>query len=325
MKKALISGITGQDGSYLAKWLLFMGYEVHGIDRRVAVENARHRYSRINDIFDKITLHSGTVQNYARMYEIINEVKPDEIYHLAAQSFVGTSFEDEFSVIDINEVGTVNVLNIMRKIVPESRFYFAGSSEMFGKVVETPQNELTPFRPRSPYGISKCAGYYYTKLYREAYDMFCCSGMLFNHESEKRGLEFVTRKITNTVARIKLGKAVELRLGNLDARRDWGYSPDYVEAMWLMLQQEKPDDYVIATGDTHSVREFCDIAFSSVGLNYKDYVIVDPKFYRPCEVDVLTGDATKAKEKLGWVPTTSFKELVSRMVEHDLEYEKEKE
>jgi GDPmannose 4,6-dehydratase len=271
MEKALITGITGQDGSYLAEYLLDEGYEVHGIVRRVALEDPEHRLWRIRHILDRVILHSASLESYASIFNIIEKVKPEECYHLAAQSFVSYSFEDEFSTINTNISGTHHVLSAIKEKVPDCRFYFAASSEMFGVAKETPQNEDTPFHPRSPYGISKVAGFDLTRNYREAYNLFACNGILFNHESPRRGFEFVTRKITNSVAKIKLGYAIELRLGNLNAKRDWGFAGDYVKAMWLMLQQDEPDDYVIATGETHSVEDFLYTAFSFVDLNWKDY------------------------------------------------------
>lgn len=318
MKKALITGITGQDGSYLAEFLLSKGYEVHGIVRRVALEDPQNRMSRIFNILDKIILHPGNVENYARIIHILNDVEPDECYHLAAQSFVHESFEDGFSTINININGTHNVLSALREIVPNCRFYFAGSSEMFGKAQQTPQTEETKFYPRSPYGISKVTGYELTRNYRESYNMFACSGILFNHESPRRGLEFVTRKITNAATRIKLGLQKELLLGNLDAKRDWGFAGDYVEAMWLMLQQERPEDFVIATGKTYSIREFLEKTFSYLELDWQKYVKQDPRFMRPAEVDLLVGDYSKAKKNLNWNPKTSLDELVKIMVENDL-------
>jgi GDPmannose 4,6-dehydratase len=319
MKKALITGITGQDGSYLAELLLAEGYEVHGLVRRVALEQPDQRLGRIAHLADRIILQAGSLESYPSLFQILSRTQFDECYHLAAQSFVAESFADGFSTMNTNSNGTHYLLAALREVQPKCRFYFAGSSEMFGKVRESPQNEMTPFHPRSPYGISKVAGYYLTINYREAYQMFCCNGMLFNHESPRRGFEFVTRKITHNVARIKLGMANELRLGNLEAKRDWGHAADYVKAMYMMLQQDEPDDYVVATGETHSVREFCDIAFSKVGLNYLDFVIEDPRFYRPAEVDLLVGDAGKAAQKLGWRPTHSFQDLVIEMVANDLE------
>src|SRR3989344_7872855 len=279
-RRALITGITGQAGSYLAEFLLSKGYEVHGLVRHVAIDD-KERLSRIQHLLGKITLHPGSIESYERLLDVVDIIRPDECYHLAAQSFVKESFDDEFSTLFTNANGTHFILSALAKKIPATRFYFAGSSEMFGKVRETPQTEWTPFHPRSPYGISKVAGFEFTRNYREAYGMFCCSGILFNHESERRGMEFVTRKITSGVAGIKAGAQDKLYLGNLDARRDWGYAPEYVEAMWLMLQQKEPDDYVIATGETHSVKEFLDEAFNYVNLNWKDYVEVDSKYFRP--------------------------------------------
>ncbi len=318
MKKALITGITGQDGSYLAEFLIGMGYEVHGIVRRVALEDPEHRLWRINSILDKIHLHPGSLENYASIFNVVEKVRPDECYHLAAQSFVGYSFEDAFSTINTNINGTLSVLSAICQKAPACRVYFAGSSEMFGNVKEVPQNENTPFHPRSPYGISKVAGFDLTRNYREAYDIFSCNGILFNHESPRRGYEFVTRKITNTVAKIKMGLKKQLRLGNLDAKRDWGYAGDYVRAMWLMLQQDKPDDYVIATGETHSVKEFTQYTFDYVGLDWRDYVVVDKNFYRPAEIHELTGDYSKAKRVLGWAPKVKFDELIEIMMKADI-------
>lgn len=319
MKRALITGITGQDGSYLAEFLLKKGYEVHGLVRRVALEDPEHRLWRIKHVLDKIYIHPGSLESYASIFNVMEKVKPDECYHLAAQSFVSYSFEDEFSTIDTNMNGTLRVLSALKQRAPKCKFYFAGSSEMFGLAKETPQNENTPFHPRSPYGISKVAGFYTTQNYREAYNIFACNGILFNHESPRRGFEFVTRKISISVAKIKLGAEKELRLGNLEAKRDWGYAPDFVEAMWLILQQDKPDDYVIATSETHSVKEFVELAFDYVGFNWKDYVVVDEKFYRPAEVYELKGDCSKAKKVLGWESKVGFKELVKMMVETDLQ------
>ena len=318
MKKALITGIDGQDGSYLAEFLLKKGYDVHGIVRRVALEDADHQLWRIRHIQKEITLHSGSLESFASLFKIVHKMKPNECYHLAAQSFVGYSFEDEFSTINTNINGTHYILAAVKELAPRCKFYFAASSEMFGKVRETPQNENTPFHPRSPYGISKVAGFDLTRNYREGYGLFACNGILFNHESPRRGFEFVTRKITNAVARIKFGLAKDLRLGNLNAKRDWGFSGDYIEAMWLMLQQNKPDDYVIATGETHTVREFVELAFSYAGLDWKKYVKIDKNFYRPAEVNILLGDSSKAKKKLGWQPKVKFERLVKMMVDNDL-------
>lgn len=319
MKKALITGITGQDGSYLAEFLLEKGYEVHGIVRRVAFEDPEHRLWRIRHILDKLVLHPASLESYASIFNVVDKVGPDECYHLAAQSFVSYSFEDEFSTINTNINGTHYILSAIKENAPKCRLYFAASSEMFGLVKEVPQNENTPFHPRSSYGISKVAGFDLTRNYRESYDLFACNGILFNHESPRRGFEFVTRKITNSVAKIKLGLEKELRLGNLEAKRDWGYAGDYILAMWLMLQQDSPDDYVIATGKTYSVKEFVELAFGCVGLNWQDYVRIDEKFYRPAEVHLLKGDYSKAKEGLGWKPKVKFEDLVKMMVETDLE------
>ena len=320
MKSALVTGITGQDGSYLAELLLEQGYQVHGVVRRVALENPEHRMWRIRHLLDQLQLHPASLESYPSLFKLIQKLQPDECYHLAAQSYVSYSFEDEFSTMNTNFSGTHYMLSAVREAAPHCRFYFAGSSEMFGKVGEVPQNELTPFHPRSAYGISKVAGYHLTRNYREAYGLFAASGMLYNHESPRRGLEFVTRKITSHAARIKLGQAQELRLGNLDAKRDWGHAQDYVRAMWLMLQQPEPEDFVVATGAAHSVRELADAAFRIVGLNYQDYIVTDPQLFRPAEVDILLGDASKAREKLGWQQTISFEQLVAEMVEADLAY-----
>lgn len=318
-KKALITGITGQDGSYLAEHLLDLGYEVHGLVRRVALEDPERRFTRIKHLLDKVTLHPASLESYPSIFHVVSKYDFDECYHLAAQSFVAESFADGFSTMNTNINGTHFMLAALRELRPKCRFYFAGSSEMFGKAQEIPQREATPFHPRSPYGISKVAGFDLTRNYREAYEMFCCSGILFNHEGPRRGVEFVTRKITTGVARIKLGMAAELRLGNLEAKRDWGHAADYVTAMYLMLQQPEPDDYVVASGETHSVREFCELAFGCVGLDYQRYVHIDEQYYRPAEVDLLIGDSTKARNVLGWKPKYTFEELVKEMVESDLE------
>jgi len=315
---ALITGITGQDGSYLAEYLLSLDYKVHGIVRRVALEEPERRLGRIAHLCDRIVLHPASLESYPSIFSIFSRQQFDECYHLAAQSFVAESFADGFSTMQANVSGTHFMLSALRELQPQCRFYFAGSSEMFGKVRETPQRETTPFHPRSPYGISKVAGFYLTMNYRESYNMFCCSGMLFNHEGPRRGFEFVTRKITSGAARIKLGLASEVRLGNLDAGRDWGHAADYVRAMHLMLQQPAPDDYVVASGETHTVREFCDLAFAEVGLDYRKYVRLDPQFFRPAEVDLLVGDAGKARRVLGWEPKYTFAELISEMVRSDL-------
>lgn len=318
MKRALITGITGQDGSYLAELLLEKGYEVHGIVRRVSIEDPTHRMWRILHIQDRLHLHAASLESLPSLYRVFQTVEPEECYHLAAQSFVAYSFEDEFSTFNININGTHHVLSALRDCVPTCRFYFAASSEMFGRVVETPQTELTPFYPRSSYGISKVTGFQLTRNYREAYGVKASSGILYNHESPRRGFEFVTRKITATAAKIKLGLAKELRLGNMDAKRDWGHARDYVKAMWSMLQQPDPGDYVIATGEQHSVQEFADIAFSHLGLNYRDFVVIDPRFIRPAEVETLLGDTAKAKRVLGWSHEVSFEGLVREMIEADI-------
>ena len=318
MKRALITGITGQDGSYLAELLLEKGYEVHGLVRRVAIEDPEHRLWRILHLKDRLKLHAASLESLPSIYRVFQAVKPDECYHLAAQSFVAYSFEDEFSTLNANINGTHHVLAALRDCAPNCRFYFAASSEMFGKVAQMPQNELTPFHPRSAYGISKVAGFHLTRNYREAYGVKASSGILYNHESPRRGFEFVTRKITSHAARIKLGLAKELRLGNLESRRDWGHAREYVRAMWLMLQQDEPEDYVIATGEQHSVREFVETAFSRLGLNYHDHVIIDPQLLRPADVETLLGDAAKARRKLRWSCQVKFKELVHEMVEADL-------
>lgn len=317
-KKVLITGITGQDGSYLAEFLLDKGYEVHGIVRRVALEDPEHRLWRIRHILKKLKLHAGTLDSYASLFKVAEKVRPDECYHLAAQSYVSYSFEDEFSTIDTNINGTHYILSAIKENSPKCKFYFAASSEMFGHAEETPQNENTRFHPRSPYGISKVAGFHLTRNYREAYDMFACNGILFNHESPRRGFEFVTRKITNAVAETKLGLAEKLHIGNLEAKRDWGFAGDYIGAMWLMMQQGKPDDYVIATGEAHTVKEFVEAAFNHVGLDWKKHVEVDKVLFRPAEVNILQGDYSKAKKALGWKPKVLFEDLVKMMVDADL-------
>ena len=317
-RRALITGITGQDGSYLAELLVSKGYEVHGLVRRVALEDPAHRLNRLEAVRDQLTLHAASLESFASLFKVVSEVDPAECYHLAAQSFVSYSFEDEFSTFNTNVNGTHYLLAVLRQVCPLCRFYFAGSSEMFGKAKEAPQTEETPFHPRSVYGISKVCGYELTRNYREAYDAFAVSGILFNHESPRRGFEFVTRKISSGVARIAAGQANELRLGNLEAKRDWGHAREYMEAVWLMLQQPHADDFVVATGETHSVREFCELAFSTVDLDYRDYVRVDERFYRPGEVDLLVGDASKVRRILGWEPKTTFRDLVREMVLEDL-------
>jgi GDPmannose 4,6-dehydratase len=315
MKKALITGITGQDGSYLAEMLLSKGYQVYGMVRRSSTEN----FERIEHLRDRIELRQADLLDQLSIINLIQETRPDELYNLAAQSFVPTSWEQPLLTAEFTALGVCRVLEAIRLVDRGIKFYQASSSEMFGKVREVPQTEKTPFHPRSPYGVSKVYGHFLTINYRESYDLYACSGILFNHESPRRGLEFISRKITHGAARIKLGLDKEMRLGNLDAERDWGYAGDYVEAIWLMLQQEKPDDYVIATGIKHSVRELANLAFSHVGLNYEDFVVTDKKLLRPAEVDHLLGDATKARTQLGWKPKVSFEELVRMMVEADLE------
>lgn len=313
-KTALITGITGQDGSYLAEYLLDLGYRVVGMVRRTSTVN----FDRIKHIQDRIDIVQGDLLDQSSLMEIIREYQPSEVYNLAAQSFVPTSFTQPVLTGEFTALGVTRLLEAIRHVKPDARFYQASSSEMFGKVKEVPQNENTPFHPRSPYGVAKVYGHWITVNYRESYDLFACSGILFNHESPRRGLEFSTHKVTHGAARIKLGLQHELRLGNLEARRDWGYAGDYVRAMWLMLQQDKPDDYVVATGETHSVRELCEVAFGYLGLNWQDYVVIDPKFYRPAEVDLLIGDASKARRVLGWEPTIGFEQLIRMMVDADL-------
>ncbi len=318
-KRALITGITGQDGSYLAEHLLSLGYEVHGLVRRVALEQPDERLSRLRNCLDRLQIQPANLDSYASVFHVFSKQEFDECYHLAAQSFVAESFADGFSTMATNIDGTHYVLAALRELQPKCRFYFAGSSEMFGKVRETPQRETTPFHPRSPYGVSKVTGFHLSMNYREAYGMFCSNGILFNHESPRRGLEFVTRKITHGVARIKLGLASELKLGNLEAKRDWGHARDYVKAMHLMLQQAEGSDYVVATGETHSVREFCELAFGEAGLDYREYVRQDKAVYRPAEVDLLIGDASKAHKELKWQPKVDFRSLVKEMLHSDLE------
>ncbi|WKZ36528.1 MAG: GDP-mannose 4,6-dehydratase [Anaerolineales bacterium] len=314
MPTAIITGITGQDGSYLAELLLKKGYRVIGVARRSSTVN----YERIDHMLDDITVVQGDLQDQGSLLALLEEYDPTEVYNLAAQSFVPTSWNQPALTGDVTAIGVTRILEAIRFVNPKIRFYQASSSEMFGKVLEVPQNEDTPFYPRSPYGVAKVYGHWITVNYRESFDIFATSGILFNHESPRRGLEFVTRKISNAAARIKLGKAKEVRLGNLEAQRDWGFAGDYVEAMWLMLQQDQPDNYVIGTGETHSVREFCEIAFSHVDLDYKDFVVMDEKFYRPAEVDLLISDPSKARMALKWEPAVGFKELVAMMVDSDL-------
>jgi len=312
-KRALITGITGQDGSYLAELLLTKGYEVVGMVRRSSTVT----FERIAHIQDDLTLAPADLLDEASMIALLAEHEPDEVYNLAAQSFVQTSFSQPVLTGETTAIGVTRLLDAVRIVRPDARVYQASSSEMFGKVREVPQNELTPFYPRSPYGVAKVYGHWITVNYRESYDMHACSGILFNHESPRRGLEFVTRKISHGVAAIAAGQATELRLGNLDAQRDWGFAGDYVEAMWMMLQRDTADDYVVATGETHSVREFCEVAFARVGLDWEDHVVVDEQFFRPAEVDLLVGDATKARSTLGWKPQTTFEQLVHMMVDAD--------
>ena len=319
-KVALITGITGQDGSYLAELLLKKGYNVHGIVRRVALEDKIHRLWRIRNILDDLNLHAASLESYASLFNIIAKIKPDEVYHLAAQSYVGYSFEDEFSTFNININGTHYMLSAVKEYANNIKFYFAASSEMFGKVNESPQNENTFFHPRSAYGISKVTGYNLTRNYREAYKLHASNGILFNHESPRRGFEFVSRKISHAAARIKKGLQKKLSLGNIKSKRDWGHAQDYVKAMWLMLQQKNPGDYVVGTGLEHSVENFADKAFKHVGLNYKDYLVIDKNLMRPTEVDSLLADYSKAEKNLRWKPEISFDKLVSVMVESDLEF-----
>ncbi len=313
-KTAFITGITGQDGSYLAELLLGKGYRVCGMMCHSSLPNT----SRIEHIRDRVELVQADLLDQSSLASVLDKVQPDEVYNLAAMSFVPVSWAQPVLTAEFTGVGVTRMLEAIRSVCPQARFYQASSSEMYGKVLETPQSENTPFYPRSPYGVAKAYGHFITVNYRESYNMFACSGILFNHESPRRGLEFVTRKITNAVAQIKLGLATELRLGNLQARRDWGFAGDYVRAMWLMLQQNLPDDYVVGTGETHSVEEFVTIAFNHVGLDWKKHVVIDPKFYRPAEVDLLLGDSSKARKNLNWLPEVSFKRLVTMMVDADM-------
>ena len=315
LKRALITGITGQDGSYLAELLLDKGYEVHGMVRRASTET----FQRLEGIRDAITLHTGDLLDQRSLGDVMKACEPEEIYNLAAMSFVAASWSQPVLTAEFTAVGVTRILEAMREASPDARFYQASSSEMFGQVLEVPQRESTPFYPRSPYGVAKCYGHFITVNYRESYDLFAACGILFNHESERRGLEFVTRKVTHAAAAIKLGLQSEVALGNLDAERDWGYAKDYVEAMWMMLQEDEPDDYVIATGEAHSVRELVNVAFAHVGLDHADHVRIDERYLRPAEVEHLIGDPSKAREKLGWSPSTSFDEMVKLMVDSDLE------
>ncbi|MGI6367281.1 MAG: GDP-mannose 4,6-dehydratase [Anaerolineae bacterium] len=319
-RKAFITGITGQDGSYLAELLLEKGYDVYGMVRRSSMPNL----GRISPIMDRITLVNGDLLDQVSLLHLLQQIQPDEVYNLAAQSFVPTSWDQPVLTAEFTAVGVTRLLDAMRMAVPGARFYQASSSEMFGKVQEVPQKESTPFYPRSPYGVAKVYGHWITVNYRESYDLFAVSGILFNHESPRRGMEFVTRKVTHAAAQIKLGLASKLPMGNLDARRDWGFAGDYVQAMWLMLQQEAPDDYVVATGTQHSVRDLLRVAFEAVDLNYEDYVEIDPRFLRPADVYELIGDASKARKKLGWEPKVTFEQLVHMMVENDLRLLKER-
>jgi GDPmannose 4,6-dehydratase len=316
MPTALITGITGQDGSYLAEFLLEQEYKVVGLARRSSTVN----FERIQHIQKRLTLASGDLLDQASLVSVLQEHRPQEVYNLAAQSFVPTSWNQPVFTGEVTALGVTRLLDAIRQVDPDIRLYQASSSEMFGKVREVPQNENTPFYPRSPYGVAKVYGHWITVNYRESYNLFACSGILFNHESPRRGLEFVTRKVSFGAALVKLGMARDLRLGNLDARRDWGYAGDYVQAMWLMLQQDRPDDYVVGSGQTHSVRELCEIAFGHLGLDYRDHVKVDPRFIRPAEVDLLVSDSTKARQVLGWRPGVSFEQLVVMMVEADLKH-----
>ncbi|MFH1550077.1 MAG: GDP-mannose 4,6-dehydratase [Planctomycetota bacterium] len=315
MRRALITGITGQDGSYIAEFLLDKGYEVHGMVRRSSLE----KFERIDHILDKVTLHQADLLDQLSIIRMVEKVKPHEVYNLAAMSFVPTSWDQPVLTGEFTAIGVTRMLEAIRQVDKNIRFYQASSSEMFGKVKEVPQTETTPFHPRSPYGVAKVYGYWITVNFRESYDLFACNGILFNHESPRRGLEFVTRKVTHGAAKIKLGLTNELRLGNLDSKRDWGFAGDYVKAMWLMLQEDKPDDYVVSSGETHSVRELVEIAFSHLGLDWKDHVVQAPEFYRPAEVDMLLGSPEKAKKTLGWTPEVKFEEMIRIMVQTDLE------
>jgi len=323
-KTALITGINGQDGSYLAEFLLLKNYKVHGVVRKVALENETHRLWRLKNILNKINLHASSLNSYESIVKLIQKLKPTEVYHLVAENYINYKFQDEFSIINTNINGTHYLLSAIKEFSPKTKMYFAGSSEMFGKTLKIPQNEKTAFYPRSIYGISKVAGFNLTRNYREVYNLFCCSGILFNHESPRRGFEFVTKKITYAVARIKFGLQKDLKLGNIDSKRDWGHAKDYVIAMWLMLQQKKPDDYVISTGKQYSVKQFAKLAFELAGLNYKKYVKIDKKLNRPADVQNLLGDCSKAKKNLNWKQKFTFIDLVKDMVKEDLESVKKK-
>jgi GDPmannose 4,6-dehydratase len=316
---ALITGISGQDGSYLAELLLSKGYEVHGVVMPSELENPDPSLSRLSSVLNQVTLHPASIEAYPSMFQIVEHVRPDECYHLAASSYVSYSLDDEFAIFSTNVTGTHYILSVLKRAAPACRFYFAGSSELFGHAQHFPQDENTPFHPRSAYGITKATGYFLTCNYRDNYGLFACNGISYNHESPRRGFEYVTRKITYHTAQIKLGLAKELRLGNLDAVRDWGFAGEYVEAMWLMLQQDQPGDYVIATGKPHSVREFCEAAFAHLGMDYRKYVVMDERFYRPTETVPLIGNAAHAKSVLGWQPEVDFNQLVAMMVDADLD------
>ena len=323
-KTALITGISGQDGSYLAEFLLLKNYKVHGVVRKVALKNETHRLWRLKNILNKINLHASSLKSYESIAKLIQKLKPTEVYHLVAENYINYEFQDKFSTINTNINGTHYLLSAIKEFSPKTKMYFAGSSEMFGKALKIPQNEKTLFYPKSIYGISKVAGFNLTRNYREVYNLFCCSGILFNHESPRRGFEFVTKKITYAVARIKFGLQKDLKLGNIDSKRDWGHAKDYVIAMWLMLQQKKPDDYVISTGKHYSVRQFAKLAFELAGLDYKKYVKIDKKLNRPADVQNLLGDCSKAKKNLNWKQKFTFIDLVKDMVKEDLESVKKK-
>jgi len=321
-KRALITGISGQDGSYLAEFLLAKGYEVHGLVLPKELENSDRDLWRLSGIINEIKLYPSSLESHPSILGIVDGIKPDECYHLAAQSFVSYTFDSESSIFDTNITGTHYIISVIKQIAPDCHFYFAGSSEIFGRATTAPQNETTPFNPRSIYGITKLTGYYLTRNFRDNYKLFACNGILYNHESPRRGDEFVTKKITSWVAKIKSGKENSLSLGNLEAKRDWGYAPEYVAAMWKMLQLDKPDDFILATGQLHTVRELCDIAFSYVGLDYREYVKIDQEFYRPSEKIPLVGDPKKAGRILGWAPKKKFTEIIEEMVEAELKHSK---